>query len=158
MSRAVGSISRSLVALSAFLLFGMMVLTVADVAGRYFLARPVPGSVEIIQTALALAVAATLPVVTIRGGHISLSLLEGRMARPLDRLRRALVAALSAVTFAGLAWLLWGHAREAREFEDVIGYLEIPTAPMIYAFSIMAGLAAIAFVIARTPGQPGDDE
>ncbi|SLN76577.1 TRAP transporter small permease [Oceanibacterium hippocampi] len=136
-----------LVAVAGFALLVMMTLTVIDVTGRFLAGRPLTGANEIIRIALAVAVSCALPAVTYRGGHITLGLLTGPATHVLERLRGFLVLCFSAVVFTILAWLLWGAAMEAIEYKDVIGYLELPQAPMILVMAAMALASAIIVLI-----------
>ncbi|WP_264214759.1 TRAP transporter small permease [Leisingera thetidis] len=120
-----------LVWISGIALFLMMVVTVTDVAGRYFSGRSLTGSNEMIRMALAVSVSSALPAVTKSGAHITLELLVGQEGHPLERLRRILVNVIGAAAYAFLTWFLWQAAMEAHEFSEVIGYLELPRAPMI---------------------------
>jgi len=131
--------------LVAFLLFAMMVVTFADVLGRYLISRPVPGSTEIIQYLFVLSVFLALPVVTWRDEHISISLIEGAFGERLNRFRRASVRILSAAVMLIVGWQMWGHARMLANNRDVIGYLELPVAPGAYAVSVLAAITGLTF-------------
>jgi TRAP-type C4-dicarboxylate transport system permease small subunit len=146
MDKTVGRIVSGLESVSALLLFAMMALTFVDVIGRDGFGRSVPGSTEIIQVLLAVAIACALPAVTWQRQHIGIGLFEGRPLTTLERLRQALVALISAVTFAVLCGLLWRHAGETAVNRDVIGYLQLPVAPVVYALSIFCGVTAAVFV------------
>lgn len=120
-----------LVWISGIALFLMMAITVIDVVGRYFAGRSLTGSNEMIRMALAVSVSSALPAVTRTGAHISLELLAGKDGQPLERLRRLFVSLTGTIVYAFLTWFLWQATMEAYEFSDVIGYLELPRAPMI---------------------------
>ncbi|WP_273205823.1 TRAP transporter small permease [Marinobacter subterrani] len=63
-------------AVAASVLFLLMLTTCLDVAGRYLFASPVPGATELTRLGLALMVFAAMPVITYRGGHIVVDLLD----------------------------------------------------------------------------------
>lgn len=130
----------------AALLFAMMLVTFADVLGRYVVSRPVPGSTEIIQYLLVLTVFLALPIVTWRDEHISISLLEGAFGELFNRLRRAAVRVLSGTVMLVVAWQMWGHAGMLARNRDVIGYLELPIAPGAYAVSVLAAVTGVTFL------------
>jgi TRAP-type C4-dicarboxylate transport system permease small subunit len=141
MARVVGWLE----AVGAVLLFAMMGVVFVDVVGRYALRRPLTGSTELVQVLLALCVACILPSITRRGEHIGIGLFDHAQPGRLERVRRALVAAVGAATFAALAWLLWGHARETAANGDVIGYLRLPVAPLVHAMAVLCGVTAATF-------------
>jgi TRAP-type C4-dicarboxylate transport system permease small subunit len=137
---------RFLEAFGGLMLFLMMVITFLDVCGRYLAGRPFPGSTEIIQVLLALSVVTILPAITWHGMHISVGLFEsGSAASRFERARRTAVAALGAMTFVALAWLLWGYAGQTATNRDVIGYLQLPVAPMVYAMAALSAVTASVF-------------
>jgi TRAP-type transport system small permease protein len=57
-------------------LFSLLVLTCADVFGRYVLVRPVHGKTEITRMLMAVMIALVLPVVTARKEHITVDLFD----------------------------------------------------------------------------------
>jgi TRAP-type C4-dicarboxylate transport system permease small subunit len=141
MSRLTGWLENA----GAVLLFAMMAVTTLDVAGRYLVNRPLPGSTEIVQVLLALSVACVLPAVSLRGEHISIGLFDGASPTPAERVRRSFAASLGAVAIAACAVLLWRHAGDAATNRDVIGYLRLPVAPMVYAMAGLFAVTAVAF-------------
>lgn len=129
--------------LGAIALFAMMAITFADIAGRFLLHRPLPGSTDLVQVLLLLTAGCTLPAVTWRGEHLSIGLFDGARPTPLERARRAMVASVTALTFAALAVLLWRYAGDTARNGDVIGYLRLPVAPFVYALSGLCLAAAV---------------
>lgn len=140
------SLAAFLVAVAGLALLVMMALTVVDVLGRYFTSRSLTGSNEMIRIALAVSVSCALPAAALRGEHIMLGLLSGPAEHPLERLRGVVVWSFCAVVFVILSWMLWRTAMKAMEFEDVIGYLELPLAPMILVIAFMALISGIIFL------------
>ena len=61
---------------AATVLFLLMLTTCLDVAGRYLFNSPVPGATELTRLGLALMVFAAMPLITWRGGHIVVDLLD----------------------------------------------------------------------------------
>ncbi len=147
-----------LVGIAAIILLGMMAVTTADVLGRFFLARSLAGATEIVSAGLALAVAFALPAATWKEGHLALLLLSVKNRPKLERLRVGLTFLVAAVVVAALAWTLWLTAVKAAEYQDVIGYLEIPMAPVILVLAVMAFVAALILFL-NTVGirRPPDD-
>ena len=77
----------------------MMLMTFADVLGRYLLDAPVFGASEMIQFSLAGSVFAGLGLVSLRDGHISVDLFSPGLARRFPVAHRLLV---DLVTIGGL--------------------------------------------------------
>ena len=125
----------------------MMLLTAADVVGRHVLGRPVPGTVELVQYAMAVAVFAGLAVVTRDGRHISLSLLEGRLGPGARRIQRAVLGLVSAVILAVQGWIVFDTAQLMREQGDVIGFLNLPVHPAAYLMAALSAATAIVVLL-----------
>ena len=119
-------------------LIAMLVLTTADVLGRYVFARPLAGVIELIQYAMVIVVFTALPVVTSRRQHISVGLLDGRLRGVALRIQQTLIAVTCAVVLAVLSWTLFEIAGSMREQADVIGFLRLPT---FYAAYLMSALS-----------------
>lgn len=123
-------ISLSGLTAGAFLVL-MMLVTVVDVVGRYFLNAPLPGAFEMTQFLMAAIVYAGLPNVSQRESHITIDLLDNVTPGRLVPFRDLAVNALCAIAFAVLAWRLWLLAQEAVEWGDVTQYLGWPLYPII---------------------------
>ena len=148
MEKTLSSAWNALESVAAVLLFAMMAVTFVDVIGRYVIGRSVPGSTEIIQVLLVLSTVFAIPAVTWSRQHIAIGLFEKGSGGWIDRARQWGVAAISAVVFAALGVLLWTYAGESAANEDVIGYLRLPMAPMIYVMAVLCGLVAPVFLAA----------
>ena len=129
--------------LAGALLVLMMMVTVIDVCGRYFLNAPLPGAFEMTQFLMAGIVYAGLPRVSQNEGHITIDLLDGVTAKGIARLRDLMVNAVCTVAFGVLALRLWVLAGEAAEWGDVTQYLGWPLAPVIWFGSAMSAIAAV---------------
>ena len=121
----------------------MMLVTVVDVVGRYFLNAPLPGAFEMTQFLMAAIVYAGLPHVSQRESHITIDLLDGVTPDRVVSLRDLVVNGLCAVTFAVLSWRLWVLAEEAKEWGDVTQYLGWPLFPIIYFGAALCAIAAV---------------
>lgn len=127
-------------------LAAMLALTTADVIGRYLFARPVPGVIELIQYAMVIVIFSALPMVTLKGHHISVGLLDGRLGGVARRLQKTLIGTVSAVVLGTLSWTLFEIAGLMREQGDVIGFLRLPTFVAAYLMSALS--LGTAFVCA----------
>src|SRR5688500_8946585 len=93
---------------AAITLFTLMVLTCADVIGRYFFNRPIWGGFELTEAMLALLIFLGLPLVTLRGDHIEIDML--RMPASLARVHQVAVNLIGFACAAFLAYRLWLRA------------------------------------------------
>ena len=120
----------------------MMLVTVVDVAGRYFLNAPLPGAFEVTQFLMAAIVYAGLPNVSQRESHITIDLLDGVTPSGAVPIRNFAVNALCTAAFAVLAWRLWVLAGEAAEWGDVTQYLRWPLSPIIRFGAALSAITA----------------
>lgn len=127
----------------AMVLFFMMLLTVIDVAGRYLLSKPLPGSFEIMEFGLAIVVFSALPLVTWDRGHITVSLLEKFLHGALARLQRLFILGGSASIMGIVSWRLWIQGDRLVASSSITGFLEWPIAPISYAMSAFSGLSFV---------------
>jgi TRAP-type C4-dicarboxylate transport system permease small subunit len=128
---------------ASVILLAMMLLTVVDVVGRYFLSRPVRGAFEITELMLVVLIFAGLPLVSFTDEHAVMDfvdrLLGGRALRGLERL----VQAVNAVFMFLLAWLTWLKADRIWAYRDSTDVLRIVYGPFVYFMAGTLGLAGI---------------
>ncbi len=119
-------------------------MTVFSIAGRAWLAAPIPGDIEITQMGIALAISLCLPWCQLRGANIIVDFftqgLAVRQQGVLDGLGCLLLACMCAL----LSWRTAAGAlavREAGETSMILGL------PMWWAYAALApGLALTALV------------
>lgn len=142
--------TRLLSALSALLLFVLMVLTFVDVWGRYIFNAPVPGGFEVTELMMAALIFAGLPLVTAEGEHITVDLADFSMSRRLRGFRDALISLACAAMMGVLSHRMWLKAVEQVDYGDQTAVLHIPVAPVTFfmcattAFTCVV-LAALAW-------------
>ncbi len=132
--------------LAGAIVLAMMVLTVADVAGRYLFAAPVPGAFELTQVMLALLIFAALPLVGWRGGHVTITLTDRWFPAAAARLRDRLVALVAAAVAGVMAWRLAVLAGRLAEYGDQFEFIGIPRAAIAWPVSVLCGLSALALL------------
>ncbi|SEP16632.1 TRAP-type C4-dicarboxylate transport system, small permease component [Salinihabitans flavidus] len=121
----------------------MMLVTVVDVTGRYFLNAPLPGAFEMTQFLMAAIVYSGLPNVSQRESHITIDLLDSVTPDRLITLRDLAVNALCCSAFAVLSWRLWVLAGEAAEWGDTTQYLGWPLSPIIRFGATLCAVTAV---------------
>lgn len=138
--------------LAALGLFAIMLLTFADVGGRKFADTSIPGSLELTEILMVVVIFAGLPLVSLRGEHITFDSLDALLPPRLRRVQQAVVDALCAAMLGFLAWLMWVKAGELMSYGDVTARLKIPQAPFVYAMSVLCGVtAAVHLLLIREP-------
>jgi len=134
--------------IAATCLFAMMALTAVGVVARYFFNRPIAGAEEIQAFLLGFIIFAGIPLVTYHQRHIAVrafaALLKGRALFA----QRIFVLALTAFGFAFMAYIILLQAIELQEEGTLSTYLDVPEAPLTYAYAaLMAVAALVAFAL-----------
>lgn len=141
-------LDRALAWLAGVTLLTMMLLTFADVVGRYLFGRPVAGAFEATELLLAITVFAAMPSVTQRDSHIKLDFLDFLMPEELRRF----IDWLSSIVMIGILLLLgyavWMQASKMRAaglYTDILGF---PTHLVVFFVSILLVVSGV-FLIGR---------
>jgi TRAP-type C4-dicarboxylate transport system permease small subunit len=136
---------------AAAFLAAMMLLTVADVALRWTVGRPIRGTLELVELLLTGTFFLALPAVFLRDEHIVVDLVDSRLPRAVPALKR-LALAVAAAMLAVITWQSWIFAENALAFGDVTSDLSLP---LIWYWSLLlvgiAGAAIVAAVLATRP-------
>ncbi len=150
MQRVSALINLWLQRISAVVLVALMVITVADVLGRWLLNRPVEGTYELTELAMVAIVFLALGAVVHHGGHISIGLVSERLPKRWQRALQIVVGLLSFLLLLVIAWQLYEYAGRLQRGSyitgrPILGLLQIPTYPL--AFVAVAGILAYALAV-----------
>lgn len=147
-------IFNAVAAVGTIWIFAIMLLIVADVVGRNFLASPIAGVAEIAARSVVAIVFLMLPAAVLGGTLIRadffLRLLELHVKRA-PHLLDTVFAAAGAVLFALVAMSAWPDtvgAWKSSEFFGVRGVWTLPTLP--FRLIVVFGSAASALAFAAT--------
>ena len=144
-------ILRSLVTLPAAVagtaLFLLMLLTFSDVMLRSIFNAPIQAGADLTRLLMAVVVFSVLPVLSFRGDHISVDLMDGWFAR--RNLARWRDCAVSLVCGGMLIWptqRIWVLAERSRSYGDVMEYLGAPVHYLVWFISAMTAITALALI------------
>jgi TRAP-type transport system small permease protein len=131
---------------ASILLFGMMLLTFADVVARYLLNRPIRGGFEITELALLVLIFAGLPLVSHADEHVTMDFID-RILPPLLRAPwiRFMHVLCAAIMFF-LAWQVWIKATRIASYGDTTDVLRITIGPFVYFMAVMIALTGAVHV------------
>lgn len=136
------------------LLLGLTGVTIVDVVGRYFFARPLSGGKELTELLVMGVVFAGLPAITLDDGQVTADLFTHRFSPGLREVQLFLARALSGVALLVGGWRLWAHGVQIAGYGGTTLYLKIPLGPVAYAGSavcILSGLVVLAMALTRVP-------
>lgn len=151
-------LDRVLAWLSAVPVALIVVLTFADVLGRYIFASPVRGSVEIIEYAMAAVIFTALPLVTRHRAHVTVSLIDNLVRGRGRTIKLVLCDACSAIALGLLTWRLYLQGKDDLESGSASIVLGLPHAPLSFGLTLFASLSTLVvlMLIWRTLQHKGD--
>jgi TRAP-type C4-dicarboxylate transport system permease small subunit len=144
--RKLGWISHTLAYLGAVALFVMMLLTTADVTGRYLFNQPILGAFELTEFLVLILIFSFLAHTQAEKTHVSVDLLLRRLPR---KWRRAIGVFNHAVSLALMALLVWMTALRALELKTYVeasSNLGIPKYPFAFFVVIGCGVLCIEYL------------
>ena len=123
-------------------LLAMVGVTVADVAGRYFLNAPLPGGYEISEMLMGLTVFASLPLASRAENHLSIGLLTDRLQGDARRRHRVAILAVSTFALAYIGWRMSVQAGIMMGSGATTGSLHLPIWPIATVMAVLGWLSA----------------
>lgn len=137
-------------ALAVAALFAMMVMTFTDVVMRSVLNTPIEAATELTRILMATLVFSALPVVSARGEHIAVDLMDPLFGKTAARWRDAVIA----LCCGAMLWWPAGRvvilAERARSYGDVTEYLGIPQFYIAWFIAILTYVTALVLILRGT--------
>ena len=133
--------------LAAAALFGIMALTLVDVAGRKLINTSVPGSLELTELMMVVVIFAAMPLVSLHGEHVVFDSLDNWLPPAVRRVQQALVDLVCAGALGALAWLMWQKALQMQEAGDTTAQLHIAQGPFVMVMSVLCGVTALVHLL-----------
>ena len=134
-------------AAAAVLLFGLMMLTTADVIGRYIFNWPLRGAFEITELLMLALIFAGLPLASRSDEHVTLDFIDMLLGTRGRRLLRRLIDLVCGVIILGLAWRVWVKAGKIAGYGDTTEVLRIPVSPFVYFMAVMVAVTGIVHLV-----------
>ena len=132
--------------LAATVLFLLMSMTFADVVLRSVANNPIESATELTRFFMAIMVFSALPMVSWKGNHIVVDLMDPLFSRRMARLRDIAVDLICGVLLLWPAKRVWDLAERARDFGDVTEYLGFPQYIIGWFIAFFAFATALVFV------------
>ncbi len=141
-------LARIPVLMASLALFTLMVMTFSDVIMRSAFNAPIEAATELTRMLMAIMVFSVMPVMSARGEHIAVDLLDGLFTNPVvARVKAALIyLACGAMLFLP-AERVMVLAERARSYGDVTEYLGIPQFYIGWFIAIMAFVTAVMLIL-----------
>lgn len=132
----------ALEALAALVLVLLMLLTCADVVGRYFFSNAVDGAVEMTEIAIAVIVFAEIPVITWRGTHVVVDIMDNFFGQAWVKLLESLSAVVITAALYFLGERIFVEAARSLRRNEVTEHLQLPIGYVIQYIGVMCWIAA----------------
>jgi len=146
--------------IAAFILLALVVLTCADVIGRYFFTMPVTGAVELVRICMAGIIFFSFPLMFFRNDHIIVDLIGFFRRGYLGWLVAIVIMILSIFIAVKLGDRVFDYAVRALEDGDVTEYLAIPRFIVVGFITLAIFVAAFMTLLrlAITLTRPGSTQ
>jgi TRAP-type C4-dicarboxylate transport system permease small subunit len=131
---------------SASVLFFLMALTCVDVFGRYLFNSPVHGGTEMTEIGLAVMVFAAMPVITWRGGHIVVDLLDRFLGSKVVKVLSLLAALVMSSSLYFLALRIFELGERSIRRGVVTEFLAMPAGYVVQYIAIMSWATALGMI------------
>lgn len=132
--------------LAAVALFALMCMTFADVILRSAFNAPIEWATELTRIFMAVVVFASLPMVTWRGEHIIVDLMDPMFSRRLARLRDIVIDLACGALLLWPAKRVFDLAERARGYGDVTEYMGFPQHVTGWFIAAFTGATAAVFL------------
>ncbi|MEL7117486.1 MAG: TRAP transporter small permease subunit [Pseudomonadota bacterium] len=133
--------------LAAITLFVLMSMTFADVVLRSTINAPIEAATELTRLFMAIVVFSSLPMVTWKGQHIVVDLMDPLFSRAMARIRDIVIDIACGVLLLWPAKRVFDLAERARGYGDVTEYIGFPQHLIGWFISAFAFLTAIVFIL-----------
>lgn len=128
--------------ISSIVLLLLMALTCIDVAGRYLFNNSINGVFELTQIGLAVMVFAQMPLITWRGSHVVVDLLDNLLGNRIVKALGFFSVLIISTSFYFLAVRIYELAERSLRRGEVSEYLQIPTGYLTEYIAIMSWMTA----------------
>jgi TRAP-type C4-dicarboxylate transport system permease small subunit len=145
--RLTDRLETTLGAVSAVVLFLMMLVTTVDVVGRYVFNKPLAGGFELTEMMLAALIYCGLPLVSKRREHIVIDTFDTFMSRGVKRFFDVFADLVCFLTLSGIGYLIFRRAARVAEYGDTTSVLKLPLAPVAYLMGVMIVAAALIHLV-----------
>ena len=131
---------------ASILLFGMMLLTFADVVARYLFNLPIRGAFEVTELTLLVLIFAGLPLVSHADEHVTMDFIDRVLPQAAQRALVRIVHAICAAIMFFLTWQVWIKAGKIAGYGDTTDVLKITVGPFVYFMAAMILLTGLVHV------------
>jgi TRAP-type transport system small permease protein len=145
--KKLGWLSNKLSYLGAIALFAMMLLTAADVSGRYIFNKPILGAFELTEFLVLILIFSFLAHAQAEKTHVSVDLLVGRLPKKWRTALGIFNHTVCLLLMGLFVWMTTIRAMELKEYAEASSNLGIPKFP--FAYFVVIGFAILGLEYIR---------
>jgi TRAP-type transport system small permease protein len=123
----------------------LMLLTAADVLGRYLFNHPVPGAFELTEYLGVIFVASSIACAAVRKAHVDVDILMIHLPVRVQLIAAVFGGIISFAMFAIVSWRSFVYSVAQYDANYYSPFLHVPTYPFIFIIGI--GCALLSLVI-----------
>ncbi|MFM2399925.1 MAG: hypothetical protein RL341_2082 [Pseudomonadota bacterium] len=138
-------------------LLAMMLLAFVDVSARK-LNMPIPGGVELTELLMIVLIFAGLPLVSMRGEHVTFDLFDKFMPPGLRAVLIRITQLFAGAAFLALCYFMWIRAGRLLEDGLTTAQLQITVGPFAYVMCALLGLTGIVHIALALTGRARMDD
>lgn len=140
--RATDVVTSAAAVVAGLALILLMLLTTADVVGRYFFNSPINGVFDLTHFAMSIMVYLGLGYCGWRGAHVVIELLYDRLPKAARRVLNRVTNLAGCILFGLICWRTAVQSIDIREMGEASQMLEIPLFPLYGLVAFGSGLFA----------------
>jgi TRAP-type C4-dicarboxylate transport system permease small subunit len=143
MKKIINGLNFPFLKISTILILLMMLITVGDVAGRYFFNRPILGVFELTRFGMGAIVCTALGFSQINKVHIAINLLVSRLPQAWQNIIETFNFLVAFITFCIVSWQMFvftGRLYTSAQVTSVLGV-------SIYPFVLLSALGVVLFTL-----------
>ena len=133
--------------LAAFILFTLMSMTFLDVILRSAAGNPIESATELTRIFMAIIVFASLPLVSWKGEHIVVDLMDPLFSESLSMWRNSLVDLICGIAILWPSFRVWELAERSHRYGDRTEYLHFPEYFVAYFIATFSFMTAVSFLV-----------
>jgi len=138
-------VSRILTHIGCAALTFMMFLTVADVLLRAG-GHPILGTYEMVALSLAIVIGFTIPMVSVRRGHVYMEIVLDRLSKKGKAVMNTFTRVLCILLFITIGYTLFAIGNEFHRAGEVSSTLKIPFYPVAYFVGFCCIVECLVFI------------
>lgn len=131
--------------IAGIILLALMLLTTADVAGRYFFNTPITGVFDITHFAVLIMVFLGLAYCGFQNAHVAIDVVYNQLSPRFAAILNRIVNLIGCILFGLIAWRTMVQSADVKEFNEASQLVLIPFYPFYYILAF--GAALFAFVM-----------